>query len=164
MTSTMRFDKWENSLGQAYGTVLQVSTQTVSLNESTSVNGLVTSSYSIGITPKFANSKILVMMNFVLQSGNGGALGARAGIGRSIAGGSVSDIFLGTNPAAHNIAQYSTNWNNNHHRTTLITTDSPNTTSEVRYYVRYGAYNTATVNLGNDGHSACSFTLMEIAQ
>ena len=24
MTSTMRFDKWENSLGQPYGTVLQV--------------------------------------------------------------------------------------------------------------------------------------------
>ncbi len=163
MTSTMRFDKWQDSLGVTQNSVVQVVSDTLSLYESTSVDGIVTSGYYISITPKFANSKILVMMNFLLyRTGSGG--GVRAGIGRSINGGAVSDIFYGGVSGAHNITHYSANWNENHHRTALTTLDSPATTQQVRYYVRYGAYGAGTTHLGNGGHQACNFTLMEIAQ
>jgi hypothetical protein len=63
MTSTMRFDKWENSLGQPYGTVVQV-VQAIK-KDTWSVSGNATTFYEVGgysltLTPKFANSKILV--------------------------------------------------------------------------------------------------------
>jgi hypothetical protein len=63
MTSTMRFNRWENSLGQPYGTVLQVvqavKTDTASTTSTTfgDIAGL-----SAVITPKFSNSKILVQV------------------------------------------------------------------------------------------------------
>lgn len=62
MTSIMRFDQWQNSLGQNYNAVIQVA-QTVqparttysSVTSWTNVNGM-----SVIITPKFANSKVMV--------------------------------------------------------------------------------------------------------
>lgn len=62
MTSIMRFDKWQNSLGQAYNSVVQVN-QTVrsarttysSVTSWTDVVGM-----SVNITPKFADSKVMV--------------------------------------------------------------------------------------------------------
>jgi len=67
MTSTMRFDKWENSLGQPYGSVLQVvSSQTINSFSGTfggSTNPTSTSGilyHSFNFTPKFSNSKLLL--------------------------------------------------------------------------------------------------------
>jgi hypothetical protein len=69
MTSTMRFDKWENSLGQPYGTVLQV-VQAVKTDvfTTTSTSYVDATGLSLAITPKFANSKILVTGNISLGS------------------------------------------------------------------------------------------------
>jgi hypothetical protein len=69
MTSTMRFDKWENSLGQPYGTVLQV-VQAVKLDvfTTTSTSYVDVTGLSLSITPKFSNSKILVTGNISLGS------------------------------------------------------------------------------------------------
>jgi hypothetical protein len=74
MTSTMRFDKWENSLGQPYGTVLQVVSVTktdvfsTSSTTYTDITGL-----SVSITPKSASSKLLISwgINFSNTSTNG---------------------------------------------------------------------------------------------
>jgi hypothetical protein len=61
MTSTMRFDKWENSLGQPVGTVLQVtSVMKTSLFSTTSTSFVDVTDLSASITPKFSSSKILV--------------------------------------------------------------------------------------------------------
>lgn len=76
MTSTMRFDKWENSLGQPYGTVLQAvqylapgkvdsSKTTLLVTTSTSFSTLMTRS----IVTKQANSAILVLTNTASYSG-----------------------------------------------------------------------------------------------
>jgi hypothetical protein len=144
------------------GAVLQVVSETLTLNETTSTDGLVNSTYKISITPTSSSSKILVMMNFLLYGNGNGTLGFRAGIGRSIAGGAVSNIFDA--PTGHNITFYmSTGFNQNHVRIPLETLDSPNTTQQVSYNVRYGAYNAFPVQLGNSANQMCSFTLMEIA-
>jgi hypothetical protein len=62
MTSTMRFDKWENSLGQPYGAVLQVVYATSGFVNQTinSATPVALTGLSATITPKFANSMILI--------------------------------------------------------------------------------------------------------
>jgi hypothetical protein len=77
MTSTMRFDKWENSLGQPYGTVLQV-VQVVDTNI-TAVSGGAGQAFfaynglNITVTPKSINSKFLVrfQVNVGIGAGSG---------------------------------------------------------------------------------------------
>lgn len=71
MASIMRFDQWQNASGVAYGTVLQV----VQANLTSSLvfsfsgqTGVATTSNTSSvmtcqITPKFANSKILIIGN-----------------------------------------------------------------------------------------------------
>ena len=62
MASTLRFDKWENTLGAPYGTVLQVKTVRSDLrttySSATSGNGTTVSALNLTITPKFSNSLI----------------------------------------------------------------------------------------------------------
>ena len=64
MTSTMRFNRWENTLGQPYGTVLQV-VQVVDTNITTISGGTTSTFFAYNglnntVTPKAANSKFLV--------------------------------------------------------------------------------------------------------
>lgn len=74
MASTMRFDKWENTLGQPYGTVLQTTYfETTSKlsgylggsTNPTSTEGTLFASASF--TPRFANSKILIQSSSVVM-------------------------------------------------------------------------------------------------
>lgn len=58
MASTMRFDKWENTLGQSYNTILQVQ-QTFNGSNATYGAGDYTL-MSVNITPKMAGSKIYI--------------------------------------------------------------------------------------------------------
>lgn len=75
MASTMRFDKWENTLGQAYNPVVQV-VQTVDYNTTTIATGANTfnaySGLDTTITPKLPGSKFLIryQINVGLQSGS----------------------------------------------------------------------------------------------
>ena len=147
------------------GSIIQTVSSSPTLSEYTTSTSLVTSTYYISITPKLATSKILIMMNFVIQGSQAVSSGIRLGIGRSYGSGSVSDIYLGDDPAHHDLAAYSNNWSNNHHRVNLHHIDSPATNGEVRYYVRFGSYSSSlTAALGNGLHSRCNFTLMEVAQ
>jgi hypothetical protein len=59
MTSTMRFDKWENSLGQPYGAVLQVVQNFVTTQTSYGAGEFTL--FSLSIIPKMPNSKLYVM-------------------------------------------------------------------------------------------------------
>jgi hypothetical protein len=58
MTSTMRFDKWENSLGQPYGAVLQVVQNFVTTQTAYGAGDFTL--FSLSITPKMLNSKLYI--------------------------------------------------------------------------------------------------------
>jgi hypothetical protein len=64
MTSTMRFDKWENTLGQPFGTVLQViqvvDTAVTSFSGGATDTFFAYNNLNNTITPKGSNSKFLV--------------------------------------------------------------------------------------------------------
>jgi hypothetical protein len=76
MTSTMRFDKWENTLGQTVanaatsgqfyypGSVVQVQTvrsdSRVTFASNNSGNGTTVTPLNLSITPKFANSRLII--------------------------------------------------------------------------------------------------------
>jgi hypothetical protein len=179
MTSTMRFDKWENSLGQPYGTVLQV-VQAVKTNTQVSASiasgGTVDiAGLSVSITPKFATSKVLLLaqVNAVL-SANGIFAGfelvrdsTKIGAGDNDSnrvGMTASGSF---NSSGANEANLTT------HMTFL---DSPNTTSTTLYKVRVrnpssvsrDVYINRSISdnntLSDSFRTICTITLMEIAQ
>lgn len=64
MASTLRFDKWENTLGQPYGTVLQVKTvRTEARNTYSAPNsgdGTTITDLNLTITPNFSNSLLII--------------------------------------------------------------------------------------------------------
>jgi hypothetical protein len=74
MTSTMRFDKWENSLGQPYGTVLQVvqtmDQTTTSISSGSNMSFLAYTKLNTTVTPRANNSKFLI--RFQLNIGTNG--------------------------------------------------------------------------------------------
>jgi len=179
MTSTMRFDKWENSLGQPYGTVLQVISKTSSASYSVGItaqtgwSNFPDNALQISITPKFLNSQILLMANVTLggTSSNNAAFrftrdNSPIGIGNSVGSRARVTAFSG----------WSNQADSNHVSRTVSATflDSPNTTSTILYNIqgvtesgsllwnRQSAY-TDNIFIYN-GTSISSFTVMEISQ
>ena len=171
MTSTMRFDRWQNSLGQPYGTVLQVVQAVKTDTFSTSSTSFVDiTGFSATITPKFASSKILVqvVMSVNADANNTTAMfklfqgSTEIGLGDA-AGSRLRSAFprVGATPA-NNINVVSN------------VLDSPNTTSATTYKIQIRTEVTAnSVHInrsGSDGDSAVAsrtistITLMEIAQ
>jgi hypothetical protein len=172
MTSTMRFDKWENSLGQPYGTVLQVvqgvKTNTFSGSSTTftDVTGL-----SATITPKFANSKILVSYYVVTGNSSSSGYGTHTRLVRD-----STPVFVGDQIGSNRIrattdARVSSLFEPVGF--TPIFLDSPNTTSAITYKVQLRASTGTTGYVGRVGDdpdnqntavTPSSITLMEIAQ
>jgi hypothetical protein len=157
MTSTMRFDKWENSLGQPYGTVLQV----VSANYSTAVittsTSYVTTGLSASITPSSTSSKIVVLAETGGRTLNNGSVGTWTIFRGTIAGvdlatglGGASQIYGGA--AGELLGKVSA---------TIV--DSPSTTSSQTYTFAFKANSGGTVTSQINSTQA-SITLMEIAQ
>jgi hypothetical protein len=102
MTSTMRFDKWENTLGQAVGTVLQVA-QVVDTNVTTISTGAGDTFFAYNnlnntITPRGTNSKFLV--RFQINVGANGGTSFRAAL--NINGVTYGTTTLGTQRASSN--------------------------------------------------------------
>lgn len=62
MASILKFDKWQNTAGTAYGTVLQVVNATSGFTNQTitSATPVALSGMSVTITPFFSTSKILI--------------------------------------------------------------------------------------------------------
>lgn len=166
MTSTMRFDKWENSLGQPYGTVLQVvqavktDTQTGSL---ASPNFVDIIGLSAQITPKSSSSKILIMTTI-----NGSATydgltrivrnSTPIGVGTASTVPTNGGSFIGTRGVSYE-----------GYTSQITFLDSPATTSAITYKSQItcnGAYyiNSTPVDGVNAEVTMSSITLMEIAQ
>jgi hypothetical protein len=173
MTSTMRFDRWQNSLGQPYGTVLQV-VQAVKTDTFTTTNTTFTdiTGFSATITPSSVNSKIYIIASivvgqntqvtathFLLLRGStsisiGDAASARTRVTSSAYGASANEVV----PVS------------------ISFLDSPSTTSAVTYKIQMrssvsGGGNASYINRSNgdtDNASAArgvsTITLMEIAQ
>lgn len=165
----MRFDQWQNSLGVPYNSVIQVvqavqpaRTTYSSVTSWTNVNGM-----SASITPKFANSKIMIdvvvhasissstTINFrVLR--NGSAIG----VGNTGNTGQAGFRMENSNSSWADVGVYKY-------------LDSPATTSGVTYQLQVLPYydgravtinNSAVGGAGDDYTVISTITLTEIAQ
>lgn len=167
MASTMRFDKWQNTLGAGNvslesgnfyspGSVLQVvssSSITGTVIATTSWTQVGGSNLTVTITPKFATSKILIMadVGYYAPNGGNGYLGIYRG------GGAVQ-------VAEYGYYQYQTG-EFNYGSVSIL--DSPNTTSSTLYsvYARGGSTSSWTINYADGGGQVRStITAFEIAQ
>ena len=138
---------------QVVGTMntTQVSTTNTLLNNPTD------SGMSVVITPKFATSKILIMINASMR-GDGGSAYVNALIKRN---GTLIDY----SPCVDDgILDYSINFVSNNSSWNFF--DSPNSTSALTYgffFTRYGGSGTAYFN-NNGSHYSCStMTAMELS-
>jgi hypothetical protein len=170
MTSTMRFDKWENSLGQPYGTVLQVvsTTKTDSFTMSSSTFTDVTG-LTATITPKSASSKILVSSNLILTQ----QVTVNNGFGRFARNGAavgVADVTGSRTQAAFNINSSN---GDQPYLASISFLDSPASTSALTYSVQVKNNGSGSVWINrsqNDTDASfqaryvSTITLMEIAQ
>lgn len=170
MSSIIRADRWQNSNGVAYNSVLQVvsttktDTFTMSSTTFTDITGM-----SATITPLFATSRILVMVNCTVQTGLGNPLI------RLVRG--STNICLG-NAAGTNRQQATTGvYGADGRNLSFHFIDSPSTTSPTTYKLQMRGQNSAgaaiSVSIGTTGDDADrtdnarttnSITLMEIAQ
>lgn len=174
MSSIIRADKWQNALGVAYNSVLQVvSTTKTDAFTTTSTSFVDVTGLSATITPRFATSRILVivqmgMCNTAAQAYVHSALVRdTTQIALGDAAGSRTRAFNGCMQAG------ATSVNNEVvHDGGGTFLDSPNTTAATTYkmQIRVNA-NTGTVNRnGGDGDGSqtarfiSTITLMEIAQ
>lgn len=181
MTSTMRFDKWENSLGQAYGTVLQVVTVSKSDTFASSLGAVWGDipGLSVTVTPLFANSKFLVMAD-IKAAGTANGSVVRTKIVRGISG-TFSDVGVGdaagSRPRSLSQFYISTGGEGAYHMAQLggNISDLPNTLLPVTYKAQIGGDSTITVARVNitqtdrdsayvDARGHSSITVMEIAQ
>ncbi len=179
MTSTMRFDKWENTLGQAVGTILQVVSKTSSTSYATTItahtgwsdfpaNGLL-----ISITPKFSSSKLLLMANVTL----GGTTSNNAAF-RFTRGGSAIGVGDATGSRARVTAfsGWTQSADSNHLSRTVSASflDSAGTTSAITYNIQGVTESTSLLwnrtssyadnTFMYSGTAVSTFTIMEIAQ
>jgi hypothetical protein len=136
------------------GSVLQVVNAIYSTVASSSTSTFVDTGLTASITPKFATSKILVLVDQG-GAGKGGATRIMLNLLRGASVIQVLDVGIGgfTNSVANNYIG----------SMTIAYLDSPATTSSTAYKTQFGSYsNVASVQFQADG-AASSITLMEIA-
>jgi hypothetical protein len=162
MTSTMRFDKWENTLGQPYGTVLQVVGATTGTQTTVSSGTYADSGLTATITPKFASSKVLVLIGQQLatfSSNNDRALASVQTLrgGTVIASGGTYNLGVLVDSASTGIFEIGGLW----YSVSLL--DSPNTTSAVTYKTQIKTQTATSIVAQSQGVTS-TITLLEIAQ
>ena len=172
MASTLRFDTWEDSLGNVNNSILQVkyinktdifSTSSTSY---TDVTGL-----SLNITPKYSSSKILVFGNISLGSST---VERYSVFGRLLRGSTPIHVYNGGGNYDQGTFGYQMGGFEGPMSQSFTFLDSPSTTSATTYKVqiRTESPQTAYINRGleADGDNSItprvvsSITLMEIAQ
>jgi hypothetical protein len=172
VSSIIRADKWQNALGVAYNAVLQVvsTTKTDTFTTTSTTYGDITG-LTATITPKFSNSKILVLAQISVSGKNNLGVGAfRLNGGNSstyvgaASGTTVQGVFGGlTTPNLASVI----------FSQSIVYLDSPATTSATTYAVqaRSGTGDSLFVNRSDteaDGaknvRGASSITVIEIAQ
>ncbi len=174
----MRFDKWENTLGQPYGTVLQVVSKTSSISYAIGTTAHAWSSFpsnglQVSITPKFSNSKLLLMANITI----GGTSSNNAVFRFTRDGGliGVGDAF-GSRPRLTALSGWSNGADNNHVSRTISSSflDNANATSPIIYDIQGASESTTLLwnrassysdsTLIYSATAVSTLTIMEIAQ
>lgn len=175
MTSTMRFDQWQNSLGQNYGTVLQVVQGVLADPVVFTVNSVWTSvGLSATITPKFSTSKILITVHIgVGVNSTSTSYDAGFGLFRN-----NTQIGLPNGPYGNRLPSIMPFGDRNANTNEMTTVsnqylDSPSTISQLTYDAKAYSTNTSThyinrtgsdADMGYDNRMISTITLMEIAQ
>lgn len=161
MASIMRFDRWENTLGQGVGTVLQVvNVQMPNLLSGTNTSFADVAGLTATITPKFASSKILVSVS--VNVGTNSDTDTRIYLKLDRNG---TNIFPSSYDATFWTA-YTSQYTMGHG--SIEAFDTPATTSPVTYKVQSkGDGNTYFINRhmtsgGVNGSGISTITLMEI--
>lgn len=178
MASTLRFDKWESTLGQAYGTVLQVAqvVKSDAFSGSVGAQWLDISGMSITFTPKFSTSKLLVTVDVKCAST------ASASVVRTRLLRDSNPVYVG-DASSNRPRVLSTYYEGNSASDAIYSMaqlggtflDSPATVAPVTYKVQIGGDGTgSTVHVNRtqgdrdtayyDGRGVSSITIMEIAQ
>lgn len=165
----MRFDQWQNSLGQNYTTPIQVVSKTFSDTTATSSTQtyVTLTNGSLSITPKMSNSKFLVL---VTLNGYGNTLagsGMNAGISRTVSAtttrligvdGGNGDSWMGTGHGS--IADITFNFKKEYLDSPGVSAGTP-----ITYNALIGKWGGGTVTVNYSGYNGVStITVMEIAQ
>ena len=135
------------------GSVLQVVNATYSTEVANSTSTFADTGLTATITPKFATSKILVLVNQAdVMKANATSIQLRLLRGATVIS-TLSEIILYTNSAASNIGSVGTNY-----------LDSPATTSATTYKTQFTSReNIAYVRVQFNSVASSTITLMEIA-
>ena len=170
MSSIIRADKWQNALGDAYNTVLQVVSTTKTDTYSAVNNGTWgdVTGLSVTITPKFNTSKILVIANVMGGGQSGVTLGylqlVRDSTAICIGDASGTKIRASAYPLSPPSNEGIVPVN-------ITFLDSPATTSATTYKIQIrGQSNAVSVNrtfsdnADSQARVASTITVMEIAQ
>ena len=160
MTSELRVDKIIPTTGVPTGGgggIIQVKMGTLTSVFNTSSSTMVDTGLSVTITPKFATSKILIMINASLR-GDGGSAYVNALIKRN-------GTLINYSPCSDDgILDYATNHTSGNSSWNFF--DSPNSTSALTYgffFGRYGGSGTAYFNNNGNHYSCSTMTAMELS-
>lgn len=168
MSSIIRADRWQNSDGVAYNSVLQVvSTTKTDAFSTTSTSYTDLTGMSVSITPKFATSKILVTVSMNVGVSSDGVQATTKLVRDS------TDVCIG-DAAGSRTRAGTGGWNgaSDQRAVTINFLDSPATTSATTYKIQIrtssgtGYLNRSGTDTDNTTFSrtASTITVMEIAQ
>lgn len=164
MASTLKFDQWQSTAGINRQTILQVVNSVYSGYASTNSTSYVAVGLSASITPYYATSKILILVNMQGLENTGGS-------GTWLA----SQIWKNGSSlqALDNVANYvggaGNNSQNYYGSVSTSFLDSPATTAATTYAIYWKARSGATIYINNyadvgSGSTISTMTLLEIAQ
>lgn len=181
MASTLRFDRWEDSLGNVNNAVIQVkfAEKLDTFATTPGAQWADIPSLSVSITPKYSNSKILVLAD-IKAAGTQDASTVRSRIVRDI-GGSFTPVGIGTPVGSRSgiLGEFyiSSGGAGQYYMAQIggNILDSPGTTSQLTYKAQIGGdSNSSTLYVNRtqgdrdtsyyDGRGYSSITVMEIAQ
>ena len=135
------------------GNVIQVVNSTFTNAISTTSATLVTTGYSVSITPTSSSNKILIYFSFCGGNNSNAGSGIRLGIYRGATNLTGTTGYLAYSQQSGINSYYTVHW-----------LDSPATTSSTTYTMYYGASNsTAFMQTNGSADFPAAITLMEIA-
>jgi hypothetical protein len=168
----MRFDKWQNSLGIPYNSIIQVVQNRVTTQNTTTSQTEVIGN-QVTITPKFATSKILVWAYSPVRSW-GAVINPWMGVSlyrneiRILHDGRAPGNNYSAGIGVHISNATGTTYAGSHSNMMIL--DSPATTSAITYSARFSSINTSTsasyphTESNNSSDAGAVIIVMEIAQ
>jgi hypothetical protein len=181
MTSYVKFDKWLSTDGSPRNAVIQTveyfKTASMTISCPSGNSWYDVSGFNATITPKYADSKILLMCTLNWASGYWEHAGRFTRNGTVIGVGQRPSPYNSSAPQAgfcNNKGMAHDNGRNNVYTSGYTFLDSPATTSAVTYQLQVSSYNGYSVYLNrsyyytdssdHESTKVCSLILMEIQQ